>query len=417
MRRVFTGCFAGLVMAAQSVLAQDTAATPQAQDGELAQLKIIATYSDTNEEDSFLKGIRLATKQVNENGGMLGKSLVLETVPVQNAIDESAQADDVDAALRLAKRISAEPDLFALVGHSSSSFALPASSVYQDKELLFLTTNVTDGPITNLQYDLVFMLTPNNREQAASMAKYALSEKLNKFIVLSDRSEFAQRLTSQFEEFLTVSGGTVEYQGLVQKTAPETSKQLLFLLDNKLFKTGEIDAIFIGSSSQNAMFDFIKQARGLGLDIPIFGPEALFSEAAIKEVGAKAMKDVIAVSLYEEDDTVDEVSDFVAQFQDEYGHKPDQESAIAFDAINLLAFGVSSSKSFDSKDLASFLSTMRYRSKFNGATGNIAFDRFGRIVDTKIYVVRYDGEAFRTVATQELPIDYESVGQIKCVHP
>ncbi|WP_168206251.1 ABC transporter substrate-binding protein [Labrenzia sp. PHM005] len=367
---------------------------------------IAAPYSNGINGDiaSFFKGAHLAVKELNKSGGLNGHNVLLQPLKEDKPPDAAPSADEVNDALRMADRTVAIKDLVAVIGHSSSAAALPASSIYQRDDVLFLATSVTDGALANLDLNLVFMLTPNSRDQAKAIASYALHEELKNIVVLSDRSETAKRLSRQFEEFMTVNGGEIIFRSLFSKDTAAMTRLLLFVLDNSIFDLKDVDAFYIASASPEPMQEFIRKGRELGLKQPIFGPELLLSESVTSFVGTSNMKDVMAVSLYDMDTIGTDAVKFIASYKEEFDDVPDQEAAIAYDAVKLLAYAVEKTKSLEADKLASFLSISRYRTKFIGVTGPVAFDAGGRIVDTHIYVERHNGSAFHTVATYELPV-------------
>jgi branched-chain amino acid transport system substrate-binding protein len=376
-----------------------------------ASVTIAAPYSNGIDGDiaSFFKGVSLAIKELNKAGGLNGHQVRLVPLKEDDAPDSAPSADEVNKALRMADNTVALENLVAVIGHSSSASALPASSIYQRDDVLFLATNVTDEALANLDLNLVFMLRPNSRDQAKAMASYALREGLNNVVVLSDRSEYAKRMSRQFEEFMAVNGGEIVFRSPFSRDTAAMTRLLLFVLDNSIFKLKDVDAFYIASASLEPLQEFIRKGRDLGLAQPVFGPEILLSESVTDYVGASNMKDVTTVSLYDMDAGGHEARQFIAAYRDEYDSDPDQEAAIAYDAVKLLAFAAEKIQSLETDKLASFLSISRHRTKFIGVTGPIAFDAGGRIVDTQIYVERHNGTAFRTVATFELPVDSDII--------
>lgn len=395
------------LVSGSSVVAQETQVQVTQVKGSVA--RIVLPYTEDGIEaatnsNSFLRGAELAVKEVNSDGGLNGVQILLD--PILNIVsdNEVTTANSVNLALKFADDVVAKDDLVAIVGHNSASAALTASSIYHLRGKLFLITQSTDAALANLAFDRVFMLAPNFSNSADAMARYALSNGLKRMVVLSDRSEFGHGQTLQLREFLTVNGGTVLHHTLLGHDVKSMSRTVLFILNNALFTSSEIDAFYISAGTTEPMVDFIKRARDLGLDQPILGPQHLFSADVERAVGKEAMKDVLAISLYDIESKAKPAQDFIASYSAAYDHPPDQRAAVGYDAIKLLAYAANQTKSLEPDVLSDFLTTMRYTTPYVGATGVVAFDENGRIEDTDIFVSRHDGTAFRTIANYQLPL-------------
>jgi len=372
------------------------------------QLRIIAPYAAEGQEtDTFLRGLELAINEINAGGGILGRPVLLQPVIEATPSDFESTSEEVDRALRLADKIVTESDLLAIVGHSTSTTAVPSSTVYQRRGKLFLATHTTHGSLSNLGFDRVFMLTPNNGDLAAAMAWYAHDQGYRRFVVVSDRSEFGRDISIQFREFVTTNEGEILHQSLLDGDARSTSRLLLFILDNALFKLADVDAIFLAAVSSRALIDFITKARNLNIKQPILGPQNLFSAAIEEAVGDENMTDVTAVSIYDAQSSTSEARDFLDRFSRAYQIVPDQRAAIGYDAVKLLQRTAEETNSLDSQTLTDALLTMRYKTPFVGATGPISFDKQGRVVDTQIFINRHDGTQFDTVADFTLPFNHD----------
>lgn len=369
--------------------------------GETVEVAVV--YPAEPESDDFLAGIRIAADQINAQGGILGHPVAIQRFE-EDAYTGTANLESVvSKAMKLASRIGKSPSILAVIGHGSSATAVPASAIYNRSKKLFLATHATATSLSNLHFDMTFALQPNNADNANMLAAYALSQGLRRMIVLSDNSNYGVETTNQFRSLFSQDGGVVEIHARLTSTNQSIEDLLLFILDNDLFNHKNIDAFFITSSNVKETASFILQTRRLGLNIPIIGPEYLYSQELEQIVGAEAMRDVVAISVFDQGRTTPEGDLLAGPFEKTAGRRPGLLAAMGFDALKVLAYAAEKAGSLDPEIIADTLRIIRYDAPFVGATGPLVFDAHGLITDTQAYIVRHDGTQFRTVATYRKP--------------
>lgn len=369
-------------------------------------LRLVAVYSDDNEESSFINGIRMAVAHINESKDkILGRSLDLELAEENGVSASTALETTVSRTLELSGSLARTKNLLAVIGHEWSDTAVTASSIYARNNVLFMATHATATSLTDHDFDTVFALQPDNATNANIVANYAIKQGMKRLIVLSDKTDYGKESANFFTEAITRAGAKLVYRGYLSSTRRSIDDLLMFVLDNKLFKRTDFDAFFIVSSSVPDTAEFIKRARYLGLKVPVLGMEYMFSEAIEKSVGKAGMKDVIGVSLYNRDTVSKEAEGFAAEYQKSFGSLPDLNAAIGYDAATLIRDAVNRAGTLDPARVSDILKIARYKKPFAGVTGSLVFDRAGLITDTHIFIVRHDGSEFRTVASIKIPLN------------
>ncbi len=373
-------------------------------------LKIVAVYSDGDEESSFVSGIRLAVKQVNATAEkVLGRELKLEFIREDSINTGTELETTVSRTLSLSDRISGLKNLLAVIGHEWSDTAVTASSVYARNDVLFLATHATATSLTNHSFETIFALQPDNATNAHLIGRYAIKSGYKNFIVLSDKTDYGKESSNFFTEAITKAGANAVFRGYLTSAQRSIDDLLMFILDNQLFSRNDYDAFFIVSSSLDETAEFIRRARDLGLTVPIFGMEYMFSEVVEQKAGRKAMKDVIGVSLYNRDRVGDaHASGFIVDYLKANGAMPDLNAALGYDAVTLVRDAVNRTGSLSADKVSDVMKIARYKTAFSGVTGPLVFDRNGLITDTEVYVVRHDGTTFHTVAGITIPLDRKS---------
>jgi branched-chain amino acid transport system substrate-binding protein len=373
-------------------------------------LKIAVVLPRGSREDEFSDGVRLAIKEVNEAGGIEGIPLVIKLVPEEPFTENTELEEVVAASMEVADKVSTESNLLAVVGHMSSASALPASSIYNNRGVLFLAGHATNSSLSNHGFDYVFALQPTNADSAAMMARYAVKSGLKRFVVLYDDTDDGKETTSLFRSWVSRAGGEILFRGSLASYGRSVDKLLTFLLDNTVFKRDEIDAFFVTSSSAEDTAKFIRRARELGLTVPILGTDNMFSNRIVEYVGVEKMKDVVGVSLYNEHSKLPIALKFKKDYRDAYKQtQPDLMAAIGYDSVHLLAFAIEQAGSREPRAIADRLRIMRYEKKFVGATGPLVFDARGLVTDTDAYIVRHDGTTFKTVASYRKPLKWDKI--------
>lgn len=361
------------------------------------------------QDDEFSEGVRLGVNEVNALGGIAGLPLKLEVVYEDPYSEESKLEKVVADSLGLADRVVRIPNLLAVIGHWSSATALPASSVYNRHETLYLASHATASSLTNHDFDFVFALQPSNADSASMIAHHALKMGIRKIVVLSDDTDYGTETTNLFTSWVTRGGMQVLYRGSLTSYGRSIDRLLTFLMENDVFTAKDIDAFFVSSSSVLDTARFIRRARELGLNVPIMGTDNMFSNRIENYVGLPLMKDVFGVSLYDEQSSTNQAMEFTTQFVLRYNKFPDQMAAIGYDAVKLLDFAVRQARSTESQALADKLHIMRYETRFVGATGPLVFDRKGLVTDTDAFIVRHNGKSFHTVASYQKPLNWDLI--------
>lgn len=371
--------------------------------------RLVAVYAEDKEEGSFVNGVHMAIEAINASDKLvLGKKLILERAEETGVTPSSGLETTVKKTMTLSDRVVRTDRLAGVIGHEWSDSAVTASSIYASNNILYLATHATATSLTNHGFETVFALQPDNATNAYVIASYALSQKLKRVIVLSDKSDYGKESANFFSEAVSNAGADIVYRGYLSGASRSVDDLLMFVLDNELFTRSDFDAFFIVSSSTDQTAEFIKRARYLGLNVPILGMETMFSAAIEEKAGKEAMKDTAGVSLYDRDNISESGQAFIQAYQERYGHLPDLNSALGYDAVNLVRDAVERAGSFDSGLVSDTLKVARYKKPFEGVTGPLVFDRNGAITDTEVFVVRHNGEEFHTVASFKVPLNIGS---------
>jgi branched-chain amino acid transport system substrate-binding protein len=368
--------------------------------------KVVVVYPPDAEGRQFVDGVRLAVEQVNAAGGAAGRPLRVELVEEVIYSERVGLEGLVRDVLAGAERTVNDASVLAIVGHGSSATAVPASAVYNRSRKLYFATHATATSLTHHGFRYVFAMQPNNDDAAKVLANYANRRGWRRVVALSDSTNFAVEVTDRFRSYFTLEGGTILYRTRQIGRASTLESALLFLLDNKMFRPGDIDAFFVAASSADDYVRFLTRARALGLNMPVMGGDNLYSRDIELEVGPGAMRDVVAFSVYDEGSNLNEAKEFHYAFVERFAQNPGPMAAVGFDAVKLLAFAANAVGAPDPVAIADKLRVLRYEAGFSGATGPLVFDAGGLLTDTDTFIMVHDGTGFRMDSVYSKPLDW-----------
>src|SRR6202012_4203151 len=110
-------------------------------------------------------------------------------------------------------------------------------------------------------------------------------------------------------------------------------------------KAAKPDAIFIpGYYGEVSLV--AKQARLLGIKVPLLGGDGWVGESLLKVAG-NSLDGCFFSNHYSEDDPDPTIQNFVKAFQAKFGEKPDCMAALGYDSANILADAIKRAGSTD----------------------------------------------------------------------
>jgi branched-chain amino acid transport system substrate-binding protein len=333
----------------------------------------------TNTGDFFINGLELAVNEINKQpeGVYKNRKITLKLNDGEAKINSKMRSYRQQQIVRnVARSFAADPQVVAVIGHRSSSYAIPASITYKYHDILYVAPTATNLALTAHNFHNVFRLTPDNEEIGKQLAAYChYAGKYKKMAVFNDRGAYGEELARSFikratEEPYNIKivfrGSFFSYEREFRDTIAELRKQK------------ELDAIFL-SASVSASSELIKQSREMGVKADFIGGDGLAS-SKVWDIAGEAAEGLVVPTLFNE--TVSMADAFVKKFEAKYGEKPDREAAMGYDAIKLLAHAMREAESSQPLTVATRL---RYMPFWLGVTGVHLFDDSGDVYGKKYY--------------------------------
>lgn len=348
-------------------------------------IKIGANFEMTGGQASFgnssMKGLKLAVKEINAAGGVLGKQL--ELVQADNASKS-------EEATRAAQKLISNDKVVALIGPVTSTNTLGAVPVAQEKKVPLITTSATNPKVTvdersGKVNDYVFrvcFIDPFQGKVAADFASKELKVK-NAAIYLDSSSDYSKGLQKFFKETFTKNGGTIVAEESYQQKDTDFKAVLTRI------KEKNPEFIYVPGYYEE-VGKIVKQARELGIKAPIMGGDGWDSPQLLEIAGKDALNNTYLSNHYAADDSSAEIKKFVEAFKkDNNNETPDSLAALGYDAVNMLVDAIKRANSTDSQKIADALAKTK---DLKLATGSLTLNETHDPVKSAVVLEYKDGK-------------------------
>lgn len=328
---------------------------------------------------SSKNAIELAFKEINEKGGINGKQLELVVA------DNKSEAAEATNAMQ---KLVSQDNVVAVIGPNLSSSVIAASAINNSAKVLdiapmatnpYVTVDQASGKTKDFNYRTCFI----DPFQGTVMAKFATAELSvgNAAVLIDNSSDYAKGLAQFFKENFVKEGGAV--------TAEESylQKDTDFKATLTKIKATNPDFLYVPGYYQEVGL-IVKQARELGMNMPIAGGDGWDSAKMPEIAGAAALNNTYFSSLYSPEDSSDINKNFVAAYEKAYGQKPDVFAALSYDSALLVAEAI---KNAGSTEPAKISEAMAKINGFSGVSGSVTFDDKHNPVKSAVILEYKDG--------------------------
>ena len=328
---------------------------------------------------SSKNAIELAFKEINEKGGINGKQLELVVA------DNKSEAAEATNAMQ---KLVSQDNVVAVIGPNLSSSVIAASAINNSAKVLdiapmatnpYVTVDQASGKTKDFNYRTCFI----DPFQGTVMAKFATAELGvgNAAVLIDNSSDYAKGLAQFFKGNFVKEGGAV--------TAEESylQKDTDFKATLTKIKATNPDFLYVPGYYQEVGL-IVKQARELGMNMPIAGGDGWDSAKMPEIAGAAALNNTYFSSLYSPEDSSDINKNFVAAYEKAYGQKPDVFAALSYDSALLVAEAI---KNAGSTEPAKISEAMAKINGFSGVSGSVTFDDKHNPVKSAVILEYKDG--------------------------
>jgi branched-chain amino acid transport system substrate-binding protein len=328
--------------------------------GAAATIKVGEYASLTGAEATFgvssHEGTRLAVDEVNAAGGVLGKQIELITEDNRSMAGESAT---------IVKKFISRDKVVAVLGEVASGRSLEAGPICQAAGIPMISPSSTNPKVTGVG-DCVFRVCFTDPFQGKLLANFAKDTlKAKKVAILFDISQaYSQGLADYFEKPFVAAGGEITTRLNFTSSDKDFRAQLTNL------KATSPDAICV-PAYYGPVGLIIRQARELGITVPIFGGDGWEAPELISLAGGEALKNTFYSTHFSPAQETPAAKKFVAAYKAKYeGKVPDAMAALGYDSAMALVEAIKKAGSAEPAKIKEALAT----TDFEGVTGRTKLD-------------------------------------------
>jgi branched-chain amino acid transport system substrate-binding protein len=336
----------------------------------------------------------LAVDQANEKCTVEGYKLALDPQDDQANPQIGAQA---------ATKLSSDPKVVGVIGTLNSSVAQNVQPVLKAKNIVQISPANTNPTLTRGQDYLTapqrdfpnyFRVCATDDVQGPFAANYLANKAGKKKVaIITDGKTYGDGLAAEFRKQLESLGGSVvvqekvgekdtDFSGVIAKVAPSAP-----------------EAVYYGGEYP-AAGPLSKQMKDVGLNVPLMGGDGIFDNKFI-ELGGK--EGDLATSVGAPTDTLDSARAFVDAYQAKgYSEGYSAYGAFSYDATNALIDSLDKTLGDNGtwgEDQRAALLTNVGSYSAQGATGEVAFDRYGDSTNKLMTVYQVTGGKWNTAET------------------
>ncbi len=308
---------------------------------------------------STTNGAKMAIKEANAKGGVLGKQI--KAIVADNKSEPSESANGMTKLL-------AQDKVVAVTGVFASSNAIAASNVAESVKVPFLAVGATNPKVTvdeksGKVKDYTFRVCFIDPFQGTVGANFALTTlKLKKAVILVDNSsDYSKGLAAFFKAAFAKGGGAV----LGEEAYLQKDQDFKAILTKA--KALNPEMIYVPGYYEE-VGKIVKQARELGITVPIVGGDGWDSPKLVEVGTAAALNNTYFTNHYSVEDTSAASKAFVEAYKKEYGQTPDAMAVLGYDAANVLIDAIKRANSTEPAKIREALAATKDFPAITGAT-------------------------------------------------
>ena len=336
------------------------------------------TGNVANYGKSMKSGFELAVEEVNKAGGINGKKIRVVEADNKSEPSESGNA---------ATKIVTKDKVVAVIGPATSGCVAAEEPILSSNKVPLIAPCATAPGITvdksGKVKPFVFRACFIDPYQGEIMAKFASEDlKVKKVAILHDSSsDYSKGLTAVFTEKFKAAGGTI--------TADEAylAKDIDFKAALTKLKATNPDAIYIPGYYEEVA-KIIKQAREIGLNVPLLGCDGWDSPKLVEIAGKEATNKCYFSNAYTAEDKDPGVQKFISAYKAKFNKVPDVFAMEGYNAGLVLFNALKTANSTDGTKIAEALAKTK---DLQVANGKFSYDEKHNPVTTALVIELKNG--------------------------
>ncbi|PIN75844.1 hypothetical protein COV18_01540 [Candidatus Woesearchaeota archaeon CG10_big_fil_rev_8_21_14_0_10_37_12] len=303
-------------------------------------------------------GIDLAISELNADGGVLGKQIV-----VNHQDDHSSEK----GALTAFQMLTEVENIDIIIGTTWSFTGLPLVNLADEKKALMISPSLGVKEFNEGSHYL-FNTWPHDYILSTYLADYVYDQGHRTIAVVNAQEVWVQAQTDAFVKRFEDLGGTIKLTIDLQVDDTNVRSDALKI------KNADVDAVVLTAAAIQVGSLFGQSMEELGISLP------MYSITLDRDIIASANGAYDGMQFLTFLTPTDEFAD---KYKRRHGKEPDIGADSAYDAVMLIAKAMQATKSTDTTVLADYLNQLK---KYEGASGHLIADGKGGF--TKEYLVK-----------------------------
>lgn len=325
---------------------------------------------------SMNEAVHMAADEINAAGGVDGKKIEI--------VERDIASDEVQAA-QATMALATEENVLAIIGPALTGTLQASIPSANDYQIPIISPSATDDGV--LQDDdgsvhpYAYRTSFTNSFQGGALASFA-NTNLNatKAIIFADNSsDYALGLTETFR---------ATFKGEIIAVENFTADQTDFSATLTNIRNLDFDVLYVPGYYEQAG-PLIKQAREMGIEQPILGPDGFGNSKVFELAGMDNMNEIYYTSHFAVESDNPTIQTFVENYEQVTGKTPDMFTGLAYDAVYLVKEAIERAGSLDTVDINQEIESTI---DFEGITGTFSFDKKHDPVKTVSIIEVQDGK-------------------------
>lgn len=325
----------------------------------MADVKIGVAGPVTGANASFgaqlTQGVGQAAEDFNKSGGILGQKIDVEP---------GDDVSDPKQGVSVANKFVGDGVKF-VVGHFNSGVTIPASEVYADNGVLFITPSATNPKVTDRKLWDAFRTCGRDDQQGKLWADLALTKlKDKKIAILHDKTPYGQGLADAAKSFMNAGGKKeVLYEGV------NVGEKDYSAVVSKVKSSGADYVMWGGLHTEGGLI--VRQMRDQDLKTVMISGDGI-TDDEFAQIGGPGVEGTL-MSFGPEPRNNPNAKDIVAEFKAK-GYDPQGYTLYSYAAMQIFKQAAEATKSLDAKKMAAYMHSGK---PFHTVIGDIAYDAKG----------------------------------------
>ncbi|MFH1963546.1 MAG: branched-chain amino acid ABC transporter substrate-binding protein [bacterium] len=321
------------------------------------------------------RGAEMAVEEANASGRLGGIKLELA------AFDDRG---DPKEAVSVANQIISDTKIAGVIGHLNSGCSIPASQIYAKRNLLMMTPASTNPKLTLQGLKNVFRVCTTDDVQGSFGANYCIDNlKITTVAVIHDKTAYGQGLAEEFKkQFESRHGKILSFDGI--NIGDKDFRALLTRIKNE-----KPSLLYFGGMYSECGL-ITKQAKELGLTVPVISGDGIYSLEYIK-IGGKSTEGDYASMIGLPQDKLPKAKEFMDEFKAKYPETDMQPyDPYTYEATCILIEAIEKTNKEPALKIVDYVSKIKYA----GILGETAFDEKGDTLNKTISIYQIKNGKF-----------------------